>query len=376
MNKLIFRKLYYDILVFFLLSSISITTIIWVIQGVNLLDIVSEQGHALRVYFIYSALNIPKIFSKLIVFTFFISLFVVISRYEENNEILVFWVNGIKKISFINFIAKISVFFLLFQLTLTLIIVPYTQNLAQLFLKNSSIDYFPKLIQEKEFSNIGNNLTIFVEEYDEKRNLKGIYIREKINKNETKIIIANKGRLIDKEGGFGLVLSDGTITNIDKKTSFNLNFQETNYAISNLNSKTRKESKLDEIESNFLIKCLNNFFEKRKDDKLRCGEENSFLLKDIYEEIFKRLINPIYIVILALISSLVIVKSRLNKFQNYYKFFLFITGFFIIIFSELSYKLIFYSNQVEILSLMFPILFIFLFYFFIFIKSNFNFKYL
>ena len=376
MNKLIFRKLSYDILVFFLLSSISITTIIWVIQGVNLLDIVSEQGHALRVYFIYSALNIPKIFSKLIVFTFFISLFVVISRYEENNEILVFWVNGIKKISFINFIAKISIFFLLFQLTLTLIIVPYTQNLAQLFLKNSSIDYFPKLIQEKEFSNIGNNLTIFVEEYDEKRNLKGIYIREKINKNETKIIIANKGRLIDKEGGFGLVLSDGTITNIDKKTSFNLNFQETNYAISNLNSKTRKESKLDEIESNFLIKCLNNFFEKRKDDKLRCGEENSFLLKDIYEEIFKRLINPIYIIILALISSLVIVKSRVNKFQNYYKFFLFLAGFFIIIFSELSYKLIFYSNQVEILSLMLPILFIFLFYFFILIKSNFNFKYL
>ena len=376
MNKLIFRKLSYDILVFFLLSSIAITTIIWVIQGVNLLDIVSEQGHALRVYFIYSALNIPKIFSKLIIFTFFISLFVVINRYEENNEILVFWVNGIKKISFINFIGKFSIFFLLFQLILTLIIVPYTQNLAQLFLKNSSIDFFPKLIKEKKFSNIGNNLTIFVEEYDEKRNLKGIYIREKINRNETKIIIANKGKLIDEGGGFGLILSDGTITNIDEKTSFNLNFQETNYAISNLNSKTRKESKLDEIESNFLIKCLNNFFEKRKDEKLRCGEENSFLLKDIYEEIFKRLINPIYIIILALISSLVIIKSRINKFQNYYKFFLFIVGFFIIIFSELSYKLIFYSNQIEILSLMFPILFVLIFYFFILIKSNFNLKYL
>ena len=376
MNKLIFRKLSYDILIFFLLSSIAITTIIWVIQGVNLLDIVSEQGHALKVYFIYSALNIPKIFSKLIIFTFFISLFVVINRYEDNNEILVFWVNGIKKISFINFIAKFSLIFLLFQLILTLIIVPYTQNLAQLYLKNSSIDFFPKLIQEKKFSNIGNNLTIFVEEYDEKRNLKGIYIREKINKNETKIIIANNGKLIDKESGFGLILSDGTITNIDEKTSFNLNFQETNYAISNLNSKTRKESKLDEIESNFLIGCLNQFFEKRKDSKLRCGEKNSFLLKDIYEEIFKRVINPIYIIILALIGSVVIIKSKINKFQNYYKFFLFIVGFFIIIFSELSYKLIFYSNSVEILSLMLPLLFIFIFYFFILIKSKFNLRYL
>ncbi len=76
MNKLIFRKFSIDILTFFLLSSISITLIVWVIQGVNLLDIVSEQGHTIKVYFTYSILNIPKIFSKLLIFTFFLTLFV------------------------------------------------------------------------------------------------------------------------------------------------------------------------------------------------------------------------------------------------------------------------------------------------------------
>ena len=111
MNKLIFRKLSFDILFFFLLSSLAITSIVWVIQGVNLLDIVSEQGHAwFNVYFFYTLLNFPKIFSKLLIFTYFLTLFVVINRYEENNEILVFWTNGIKKISFINFIGKFSFF--------------------------------------------------------------------------------------------------------------------------------------------------------------------------------------------------------------------------------------------------------------------------
>ena len=98
MNKLIFRKLSYDILSFFLLSSLAITSIVWVVQGVNLLDIVTEKGHAISVYFFYSLLNIPKIFSKLLIFTYFLTLFVILSRYEENNEILVFWTNGIKKI--------------------------------------------------------------------------------------------------------------------------------------------------------------------------------------------------------------------------------------------------------------------------------------
>ena len=68
MNKLIFRKLYFDIVAFFLLSSLAITIIVWVIQGVNLLDIISEQGHSFKIYFLYSILNIPKIFSKLIIF--------------------------------------------------------------------------------------------------------------------------------------------------------------------------------------------------------------------------------------------------------------------------------------------------------------------
>ena len=41
------------------------------------------------------------------------------------------------------------------------------------------------------------------------------------------------------------------------------------------------------------------FIEIRKDKNLRCGEDKSFVLLDIYEETFKRLINPIYIIILS-----------------------------------------------------------------------------
>ena len=111
MNKLIFRKFSGDIFKFFLLSSFCIAFIIWIIQAVNLLDLVSYDGHSLKVYMYYASLNLPKIFSKLMIFTYFLTLFVILSRYEENNEILVFWTNGIKKITFINFIGRFSLIF-------------------------------------------------------------------------------------------------------------------------------------------------------------------------------------------------------------------------------------------------------------------------
>ena len=376
MNKLIFRKLLYDIISFFLLSSVAITSIIWVIQGVNLLDIVSERGHTFQVYFFYSLLNIPKIFSKLLIFTYFLTLFVILSRYEENNEILVFWTNGIKKISFINFIGKLSLIFVFIQLILNLYIVPYTQNLSQEYLKNSSIEFFPKLLQEKKFSNVMKNLTIFVEEYDSLGKLRGIYIKEKINNNENKIIIANSGEIVNDDGDFSFKLSDGKIINVDKDLSFNLGFKETIYELSKFSTKTRKQKKLNETDSFILINCLERFTDKRKDNNFRCESKNSFLIKDIYEELFKRVINPIYIIILSLISSLVILKPKVNFLKSYFKTLLFILGFAIIIFSELSYKFIFFQKYIEIVFIGLPIILIAFFYLYILLKTKLNLNYL
>ena len=53
MDKLIFRKFSLDIVNFFLISSLSITFIVWIIQAVNYLDLVSDDGHSLNVYFYY-----------------------------------------------------------------------------------------------------------------------------------------------------------------------------------------------------------------------------------------------------------------------------------------------------------------------------------
>ena len=99
MEKLIFKKFSADHAIFFLYIAISISLIVWVIQAVNFLDIVSEDGHSFRIYFLYTILNLPKIFSRILPFIFFISLFYIIVKYENNNELIIFWTTGIKKLN-------------------------------------------------------------------------------------------------------------------------------------------------------------------------------------------------------------------------------------------------------------------------------------
>ena len=77
MKKLIFRKFLKDIFLSFLLLITVLSIIVWIIQAVNYLDFISEDGHGFKVYFLYTLLNFPKIFSKLFLISLFISLFYV-----------------------------------------------------------------------------------------------------------------------------------------------------------------------------------------------------------------------------------------------------------------------------------------------------------
>ena len=373
MNKLIYRKLSLDILSFFLVASLSITLIVWVIQAVNFLDIVAEDGHSLKVYFSYTILNLPRIFSRILIFIFFISVFYIINKYEENNEILVFWTNGIKKVSFINFLFRFSIFFVTLQLILNILIVPYTQNLGRSYLKNSNIDFLPNLISEKKFINVFKSLTIFIEKYNQNGNIEKIFIHEKISDDSSKIIIAENAKIIKLDEKYKIKLLNGGITNINDKNVFNINFKETEYDLSKFNTKTVTHQKIQEINSLNLLNCLLDYYINNKNYKQNNLCKNR-KIKQISQEIFKRVVVPFYILVLSLVSSSLILKSKKNFYLKYRKFIIFFIGFLIVVISQISFKFISESINLDLFITFFPILLILIYYFFLILKTKPKFK--
>ena len=116
MKKLLFRKFLTDHISQFFFFGISLSVIVWVIQAVNFLEFVTEDGHGLIIYFLYTILNLPKIFHRLLPFIFLLSLFYQLTKYEDRNELLIFWTHGIGYKKFINVIIIYSILFLFFKL--------------------------------------------------------------------------------------------------------------------------------------------------------------------------------------------------------------------------------------------------------------------
>ena len=97
MKKLIFKKFLKDLTSFLLLVSLSIGLIVWVVQAVNFLDFVSEDGHGFRVYFLYTLLNLPKILSRILPFIFFVSLLTDFSIANKHGTPLLFLYSDLTK---------------------------------------------------------------------------------------------------------------------------------------------------------------------------------------------------------------------------------------------------------------------------------------
>ena len=369
MKKILFRKLLTDYLSFFFVALLSVSIIIWVFQAVNFLDIMIEDGRDYLIYIKYSLLNFPKIFSRLFPFVLFFSLFYVTIRYENNNELIIFWNFGINKITIINFIFKASLLLFLIQIILTSIIVPKSQKLAKSYIRSSNVNFLGNFVKPQKFNDTIKGVTIYTDQKDESGNLSNLYLKKKIDKNNFQVTYAKKGVFKEINNRPLLILYNGeTITTKNNKIT-NFSFSKSDFSLNNLETNTTTYIKMQEISTLDIIRCLDFIYELHLFNKFkkidRCSSANT---KNFIKEFYKRLIIPFYIPILSLIPFLLLISSKENT--NYFrlKFLIFLLGVIAVIFSETTIRLISNSYIDNFALLILPIFLILILYLF-FIKK-------
>ena len=378
MKKIIFKNFLRETTIFFLLSCSSVALIVWVIQAVNYLGFVTEDGHGFKVYFLYTLLSLPKIFNEILPFMFFFSVFFTLVKYEDQNQILIFWSNGIKKREFLNIIIKYSLIFLILQFLMNVFLVPYTQDKARSFIRQSNIDFLPSLVKPKKFMDSVEKLTIYVEEKNETGQFENIVIKDTYNKKDSRIIHAKTGLFSQLDDQNFLILNQGKILNINKGKTTVINFNKTQLNLSDYSSKTTKYPKLQEVNFLILVKCLIQPKDQRSTVML--GDNNEFRfqcshqpkqLDNLSQEIFSRVFKPFYIPLLAIISALLLIKSKNSIGYSGYKIKIFVIGVILISFSEILTKFFSYNLNKSLLLMLVPVILSIISYLF-FSKQSFN----
>ena len=178
MKKTIYKYFFYEFLRYFTITLFALSVIVWTIQAVNYLDLVSEDGHAFTIYFFYSLLTLSKVVTKLIHFCFLMATVLTVSKLEKDNELMILWTSGLNKIHIANFLFTISLLVMLIQLLFTTAINPNLLYSSRMLLKNSELQFIPSLLKERQFNDTVEGLTIFVDKKDENQIFKNIFIRD------------------------------------------------------------------------------------------------------------------------------------------------------------------------------------------------------
>tara|TARA_B110001450_G_scaffold256792_1_gene288749 strand:- start:2722 stop:3501 length:780 start_codon:yes stop_codon:yes gene_type:complete len=250
----------------------------------------------------------------------------------------------------------------------SIFITPFALNKSRLLLGNDNVTSFLPTIKVQQFNDSFNGLTFIVDDKTENR-IKNIFLQDTSNvlksittneaKNSTTTIIAGDGLIEGKK----MILFNGKIitSNQEDKENDIIKFEQLSFDLNNIQSTTIKQPKIQETSTISLIDCY-------KENKIK----NSYCKKNYKEEILpvlnRRIILPFFIPVIALLSSLLLIKTKKNIFLN--KISIFFYCFLILLYAELIIRYTGLSNVVNNFFLISPIIFSIISY--IFLKFKFS----
>ncbi len=344
--------------ILFGLSMIALT-----VRAVNFLDLIVDSGYSVSIYFQYSLLNLLGIAIKFIPLSFLIALSIFVLKHSQDNEFIILWTSGVKKISLVKIFVfssfLISIIYLVFSIFLT----PLALNKSRNILNSNNFNSFLPTVKTQQFSDSFFGFTFFVEKKINNQ-IKNIFIHDTGNNlknlspdsNDTayNTVIAKNGIIEDKKI---LLMNGQIISSKNNEKSQIIDFEQLLINLNNLDTTTIKKPKVQETSTLELFNCFIN----GKKDLRFC---NNDFKKEIISTLNRRIVIPLYIPILALIISLSLIKSKKIYLNKYFSF---LYCFILLLFTELAVK---YTGLNNLILYFFVILPFFLFSFIYFFLNR------
>ena len=365
-NK-IYQNYLIDIFKTFLTILLGFTLIAWTVRAVNFLDLIVESGYPVLTYFQYSFLNIFGILTKFIPLSFLIALILFIIKQIQENELIILWTSGVKKIELVKLFFLFSVMISIFYLVFSSLITPLALNKSRQLLGKESLTSFLPTVKAQQFSDSFNGVTFIV---DKKYNneLKNIFLQDNarvlknISSNKKKAlttIIASNGLINENK----MIMFNGQIISSDKNNQGNdiIKFDQLSVDLNNFKNRTIKQPKVQETSTITLLTCLEgSIFYKISCDK-------SFKT-EILPILNRRITFPLYFPIIALFASFLLIRSKKKFFFS--KVSVFLYCFFVLLYAELIIRYTGISNLISKLFILSPVVLSILVY--IFLKFKFS----
>jgi lipopolysaccharide export system permease protein len=301
LDRYIFRQLAFALIA----VTGGLTALIWLVQSLRFVELVVNHGLSLGVFIELTGLLIPSFVAVILPITTFVVVQFIYQRLAGDREITVMRAAGLSPVALSRPAIVLAVFAVVCVYLLNLWIVPASLTSFREFqweIRNRMAAF---LLQEGVFTQVSDDLTVYVRSRDPDGTLHGILVDDARDKNAHATIIAERGRLVEGPNGPRVLLESGSRQEIDRDTG-------------RLNVLTFAQNELDLTDTN------RNGGERLRDmTELSLGElldphpQNPHDVPKWIAEGHKRLSSPLTALSFAFVALLSVLSGSFRRHGSY-----------------------------------------------------------
>ena len=198
--------------------ALALTGIILLSQSLRLVDMIVNRGLSIATFTELTALLLPGSLALILPLALFCTVLVVFNRLTNDSELVVMFAAGMDKLALAKPALMVAGVVALIVMVLNLYATPLALRTFKTEIYEIRSNYASVLIQESEFNNPVNGLTVYVRSRRPDGELEGILVHDSRDPEKPVTMLAERGALVNGDDSPRFVLLNGNRQEVERGT--------------------------------------------------------------------------------------------------------------------------------------------------------------
>ena len=287
----------------FVLITVGLTAVIWLTQSLRFIDMIVNKGLSLSAFLYFSMLLLPTFLGVILPVALFSAIIFTYNKLVIDSEVDSLRTAGLGPWSLATPAVTLATFVCVVVYAINLYFIPasYREFKSRQFIARA--DFSSVLLQEGVFTNLVEDVTVYVRARDSRGQLQGIFVHDSRVPAEPVTMMAERGALVRTEQGPRFVLLNGNRQEINKSRGQLSLLYFDSYALDLGQFTEDPANRWREPRERYLHELLNPT--EGYDDQRNLGK--------FWAEAHQRIVSPLFAFALTAIALATLLGGQLNR---------------------------------------------------------------
>ncbi len=195
----------------FLSCLIGLTGVIWVTQALRELDLITAKGQTLLIFFLITGLSLPTLITVIAPVALFIAVVYALNKLNGDSELIVMSAAGMSPRHLMRPFLTLALIVSAAIGFLTIQVMPSSFQELRDVLTRVRGDFIANVVKEGQFTTLDSGITFHFRERAPNGALLGIFMQDRREAGKMVVYLAERGQAVDLDGQTYLVLEKGSI---------------------------------------------------------------------------------------------------------------------------------------------------------------------